>query len=154
MSRIIPPILAQGLDQAPRLLSWHHGAFPSQQGPHTWHEVFIIPGWSKQIFLKGRIWGKSNSTGYRSFTAKCLWFKKCVPGIYFWPSAVLSTLHTFFKIYFLFFNLGVIALQGCIGFCRTTTQISHNYVYMCMNIYIYTSPASWASFPPPPIPSL
>ena len=31
------------------------------------------------------------------------------------------------------------------GFCRTTSQISHNYTY----IYIYLSPPSWASSQPP-----
>ena len=53
----------------------------------------------------------------------------------------LSTpiLHTFIPksyIYFLCFNWKIIGLQYCIGFCCTTTQISHNYVYICVCIYI------------------
>ena len=41
---------------------------------------------------------------------------------------------------FCFFNWRMIALQCCVGFCLTTTRISHN--------YIYVSPSSRASFPP------
>ena len=46
----------------------------------------------------------------------------------------------FFKI---IFNLRVIALQYCVGFCHTSTWISHKYTYF----------PSFLNFPPPPTPS-
>ena len=33
-------------------------------------------------------------------------------------------------VFFFFFNWRIIALQCCTGFCRTTTWISHNYIYI------------------------
>ena len=39
----------------------------------------------------------------------------------------------------LFFNWGKIALQFCVGFYRTTMQINHNYIYIC--IYVYPTDA-------------
>ena len=35
-----------------------------------------------------------------------------------------------FFFFNLFFNWREIALQGCVGFCHTTTQTSHNYTYI------------------------
>ena len=36
--------------------------------------------------------------------------------------------------YYIFFSWKIIVLQCCIGFCHTTVQISHNYIYIYINI--------------------
>jgi len=56
----------------------------------------------------------------------CISLPFCIPSAFFF----------FFR---LFYNWRIIALLCGVGFCCTTTQISHNYIY----IYIYISPPSW-----------
>ena len=38
--------------------------------------------------------------------------------------------HQFRVFFFTFFNWSTIALQCCVGFCRTRTWISHNYIFI------------------------
>ena len=54
---------------------------------------------------------------------------------------------SFFLLFF-FFNWRIITLQCRVASCHTATWISHEF------IYIYTSPRSWASLLPTPIPPL
>ena len=35
-----------------------------------------------------------------------------------------------------FLNWRIIALQCCVGFCRTTMQISHNFIYICVCVCV------------------
>ena len=64
-----------------------------------------------------------------------------------WPSSV-----KWFLVNFIFiFNWRIIALECCVGFCHTTTQISHECV--CLYIYIYPLPLKSPSHYPHPAPS-
>ena len=47
-----------------------------------------------------------------------------------------------FHIFF-FFNWGIIALQYCVGFCHTSTWLSHRYPY------VHTFPPSWTPLTSP-----
>ena len=76
-------------------------------------------------------------------TSRMFWkpFKKLTT-IYFWMCTVKCLQHIF--------NWKTIALQCCIGFSPTLTQISHISLSV-IYIYIYISSPSWASIPLPPI---
>ena len=49
--------------------------------------------------------------------------------------------------FFFFFNCRITALQYCVGFCHTSTWISHKYMDQ-PHIYTYVPP-SWSSLPSP-----
>ena len=66
--------------------------------------------------------------------------KKCGPFL----KPLLNLLQYSFSILKFIFNWRVAALQCCIGFCHTTTCISHKYAYI----------PSFLSLPPTPTPSL
>ena len=59
-------------------------------------------------------------------------------------------------LFFLFlkfiFNLRKIALQCCVAFCQTTTQLRHTYVCVCVCVYLPSLPLESPS-PPPSHPS-
>ena len=81
----------------------------------------------------------------------CQWMKN-MNGIWCWGSQSItcltlpdsSSMHVAFLVlvcmYFSFY-LSRIALECCVGFCRTTTWISRRYTYI---------PPSWAALPIPP----
>ena len=57
---------------------------------------------------------------------------------YFWLHCfvIIDLCEVFFFNFKLFFNWWKIALQFCIGFCNITTWISHNFVCVCVCVYV------------------
>ena len=47
-----------------------------------------------------------------------------------------------FYLLLVYFNWKIIALQGCAGFCRTSTQISHNYTYVHSLLSLPSTPTT------------
>ena len=62
------------------------------------------------------------------------------PALQAYTVSFLHFLKNFFFFLFIIFHWRTIALQYSVGFCHTSTWISHRYTYV---------PPSWASFPPP-----
>ena len=68
------------------------------------------------------------------------------PSLTVYGSSNPNIFHISLGFWSFFFNWRLIILQCCVGFCCTTTAISHNYIYI--------SCPSWASLLPSPTPRL